>query len=157
MMQSGEDSSLNVTTAQTDTDVRRRVAVSRHEIAQAEMAALRRELIAVRGEKERFQASMKDYLLNHKMAVAAIAAGVGGTGVVLDDKNEFSGDIKAVAGTVAVLGALWAIANYDEVVEVADRLMEASATIEDFTTRTSTLKHRLAAAESRLASSETFP
>src|SRR5260221_13091711 len=69
LMKNGERGKTPTTTAQSETDVRRRVAASRYETAQSEAAALRRELIAVEGEKQRFEASVNDYLLYHKIAV----------------------------------------------------------------------------------------
>ncbi len=129
----------------------RRAAAAQFEAAQSEAVALRRELIAVEGEKERFEAAMKNYLLDHKMALAALAAGVGGGKVALDDSKRFSAEAKTLAGTVAFLGILWAIGNHQEVLEVADRLAKADIMMKGFDARMAKLRGRVTAADARAA------
>jgi hypothetical protein len=43
--------------------------------------------------------------MDHKMAIAALALGVGGAAVALDSTNEFSSDAKTMAGIGAFIAA----------------------------------------------------
>jgi hypothetical protein len=46
---------------------------------QSELAGMMQRLTAQRGQLDSYNAEVQGYILDHKMAVAAIAAGVGGT------------------------------------------------------------------------------
>jgi hypothetical protein len=72
-------------------------------------------------------ASVEGYILDHKMAVAAIAAGVGGTGVSLDASNSYSDEVKQLASALAVVAGIWALGNMDEVSGVVKTLNQADA------------------------------
>ncbi len=72
-----------------------------------------------------YNASVQGYMLDHKMAVAALAAGVGGAQISSD--NTYSADAKQVGSAVALLAGLWAIGNMDEVSDVLKTLNEADA------------------------------
>ena len=65
------------------------------------------------------------YIMDHKMAVAAIAAGVGGTAIAYDPNNEFSDEVQVVSGIVGLFAVAWALGNMEEVAQVADQLAQA--------------------------------
>ncbi len=76
-----------------------------------------------------YRGKVNAYLLNHKMALAAIALGVGGTSVAIDTSNEFSQDAQAAASIGAFFAGMYALSNAEEVAEVADVLMQADSRI----------------------------
>jgi septal ring factor EnvC (AmiA/AmiB activator) len=82
-----------------------------------------------------YQAQVRGYMLEHKMAIAAIVAGVGGADVALDTTNTFSDDAKNIAGPVVLLAAVWAAANFNEVTEVVKTLDEADAHVRTLQTQ----------------------
>ncbi|MCK0189686.1 hypothetical protein [Arenibacter sp. F20364] len=71
------------------------------------------------------------YLMDHKMAVACIVGGLGGATVSFDTTNEFSREVKNVAGAVTAISAIYAILNYSEVSEVADVLVQADSHVKN--------------------------
>jgi peptidoglycan hydrolase CwlO-like protein len=82
-------------------------------------------------ELDDFQRRVRSYMMNHKMAVAAIAAGLVGGGVALESGNAFSQDIKNAGGVIAAIAALYALNNAGEVTEVLDQIMQANAHVND--------------------------
>ena len=93
----------------------------------AAVEALKERESIQEAELNEYQARVEGYMLDHKMAVAALVAGVGGAGVALDTSNSFSQDAKDVGGTLAAIAAIWALANLDEVSDVLKTLNEADA------------------------------
>jgi septal ring factor EnvC (AmiA/AmiB activator) len=91
------------------------------------VAQLEQRLSGQRSELAQFRGRVKAFMLNHKMAIAAITAGVGGAGVALNPRNEFSKDAEAIGGMVAVVAAIYALANAEEIAQVADALFQADA------------------------------
>ncbi len=64
-------------------------------------------------------------MLQHKMAVAALVAGVAGAVPWLEENGKFSQDAKDMGAALTVLAALWAVTHMDEVSEVLGTLNEA--------------------------------
>lgn len=95
---------------------------------------------AKRGEIAEYKSQVEAYLMNHKLAVAAITGGVGGTTIALDPNNEFSEEMETVAGAVAIASALYAISNMEEIKEVADTIQQSSAHIESLKAQLSSLE-----------------
>ena len=78
------------------------------------------------------------YILDHKMAVASIAAGVGGAAVALDDS--FTEDEQGWGAVAGIAGAAYAVWNADEVAEVTDQLLQASQRAENLEQRIATAR-----------------
>src|SRR5690606_13691547 len=93
----------------------------------SKVAYLEQRLSQQRSALENFRGRVKAYMMDHKLAIAAIAAGLGGAGVALDPANEFSAEARQIGGLVAVGAALYALANAEEVAQVADQLVQADA------------------------------
>lgn len=66
------------------------------------------------------------YMLDHKMAFIALAAGLGGAAVAYDANNEFSAQAQEFGTVAAVIAGMYALDNSSEVAEVADQLMQAN-------------------------------
>jgi septal ring factor EnvC (AmiA/AmiB activator) len=92
---------------------------------QQQVSFLQQKLQQQRSELADYNRQVEAYISNHKMAVAALAAGVGGAAVAYDPNNEFSDDVQAVAGLVGLVAGIWALNNMEEVSQVADQLMQA--------------------------------
>ena len=99
---------------------------------QARLTGLETELQKQQLALQQFRDQVQAYMMDHKMAVAAIAAGIVGGGVALSEDNAFSSDAKAVGGIVGVIAALWAIENAAEVAEVLDQMVQADARVKRF-------------------------
>lgn len=88
-------------------------------------ALLEGRLYEQQSDLKDYEGKVEAYILNHKMAVAAILAGVGGATIALDENNEFSGDARAVAGIVAAIALAYAALHPEEIIEVGDYLLQA--------------------------------
>lgn len=102
---------------------------------QQKIAFLSQKLTEQRTELAEYESRVKAYLLNHKMAVAALALGLGGTAVAYDPNNEFSDDAQQIAGIGAILAGLYAINNFSEVAEVADQIAQADSHVKSLTSQ----------------------
>ncbi len=109
------------------------------------LEALQQRLADRRTQLNEYNASVQGYMLDHKMAVAALAVGVGGAQISSD--NTYSADAKQVGSTVALLAGLWAIGNMDEVSDVLKTLNQADAQV-------GTLKSELAQTTSAIQQEE---
>jgi hypothetical protein len=65
------------------------------------------------------------FLMNHKMATAAILAGAAGGVVAIDSNSEFSDELQGAGAVVGVVALIWAANNMEEVIEVASTLAQA--------------------------------
>jgi septal ring factor EnvC (AmiA/AmiB activator) len=91
------------------------------------VAYLEQQLSRQRSDLAQFEGQVKAFVMDHKMAVAAIAAGVGGAGVAMDSSNRFTPGEQEAAGWVAAGAALYALANSEEVTHVLDQLVQAES------------------------------
>ncbi len=89
------------------------------------------ESYTLKNDIARYQREVNAYLMNHKMATAAIVGGMGGTSVALEDGNTFSQEAKNIGAGIAILSAFYAIDNAGEVIEVADKLNQADVNIKE--------------------------
>ena len=107
------------------------ISLANQEVVQErqKLAFLENRLLTKKAELSDFQQRAEAYFMNHKMALAAIALGIGGTAVAIDANNEFSDDAQAAAGIGAFIVGMWAIGNMDEVIAVGDALVQADARI----------------------------
>jgi uncharacterized protein YlxW (UPF0749 family) len=99
------------------------------------IANFEQQLFSVQSELDDYNIRVKAYLMNHKMAVSAIAVGAGGLSVALSDSNEFSSEVKNVGTIAAVLAGIYALNNFDEVTEVVDVLNQADSHVKDLKNR----------------------
>lgn len=91
------------------------------------LASLEQRLSEQQSGLQAYRDKVEAYMMNHKMAVAAIASAAGGSAVALDSENEFSDEAQAVGGLVGAIGVAYTIANFEEVSTVFDQLMQADA------------------------------
>ncbi len=103
-----------------------------HDDLQQQMARLEREAEA--------------FMLANKMAVAALALGVGGGAVALDDSGRFTQDARDAATVVGVAAVAYALFNTAEVMHVADVLMRLEVMAQSLTERLQTAESALSAA-----------
>ncbi len=132
-------------------EARQRMALARIEGLENEASILRRDITATENQQADHQTRVNEYMMDHKMAIAALAAGVAGAGVAFDESNEFSEDAKGLGGATAVIAGLWALANYEEVIEVADRMAKASAMQNDYKNRIDRMKQRVITLNSQVS------
>lgn len=126
------------------------------------VTTIERQLMNLESERSDYKRTVTAYMMNHKLAVAALALGLGGASVALDADNEFSDEAEGL-GTVAVaIAAVYALANAEEVAEVADRLVQADSYVKDLdrqiaqtTSSRNTEVERLSGEEFRLHGLET--
>ncbi|MGE3276491.1 MAG: hypothetical protein AB7O67_15365 [Vicinamibacterales bacterium] len=102
-------------------------SVLSHSIAvrTARVADAQRRVEGMQAELADYRRRVNAFMMNHKMAVAALALGGGGAAVALDSSNSFSRDARAIGGVAAFLALAYAIDNADEVANVADQLFQA--------------------------------
>ena len=91
------------------------------------LAAMEQRLVSERGQLRDFNAGVEGYVPEHKLAVAALAVGVKGVEVSVDDSNAYSAEAKQWGAALAALAVVYAIAHMDEVTDVAKVLNEADA------------------------------
>lgn len=93
----------------------------------ARIAALQQQLDGEQARRARYNQSLQSYMLNNKLAVAAIGLGLAGTSAALSDDGSVSQEGRAVGAGVGLLAAAYAIANADEVMSVFNELVKADA------------------------------
>lgn len=123
---------------------------SRQARLESELSVLNQERIRVEAERARHDTAVTAYLMNHKMATAAIVAGVGGTGVALDSSNEFSEEAEQIGAGMATMAAIYAIANFEEVAEVTNEMANASVIQEQYLQRLKQLDVQIAERQEKL-------
>jgi len=105
---------------------------------------LEQQLLTHRSNLSDYKGRVEAYAMNHKMALTAIALGLGGTAVALDSTSAFSSDEKTVGGLMAAGAALWALNNTEELAEVADTMNQADSHVKS-------LEHQIGQLSSQLA------
>ena len=135
-----------------DLESERSVATARVAALETTVAAWEARLEDYRDRIRRHESATMAYMLNHKLAVAAIVAGVGGAEVALDPDNAFTNDAKIVGGVVALLAAAWAGANMPEVLEVSDALVQADSQYKQLQAAASDVERRWQAQNADLLS-----
>ena len=112
------------------------------------------QLLTHRSNLTDYKGRVDAYMMNHKMAIAAISAGIVGTGVALDSTNEFSDDMKAVGGITALFAAGWALNHSDEIAEVADTLNQADSHVKSLERQIGQLSSQLSSESEQLSREE---
>lgn len=92
---------------------------------QQHVGFLQNKLQQQRSELSDYRRQVEAYISNHKLAVAALAAGAGGAAVAYDPNNEFSDEARGTAALVGLVAGFYALSNHEEVLQVADQLMQA--------------------------------
>ena len=107
-------------------------------------ASLAGEAQDARSRIEAYEQAVRAYMADHKMAVAALAAGAAGGLAALDDSGRITEDARQVGAMVGGAALLWAAFNLEEAVQVASELAKASDKV-------TTMKRQHAAIEQRVA------
>ncbi len=120
----------------------------------SKVATLEEKLYKLRASLEEYKGEIKAYMMNHMLAIASIAAGLGGGAVALDPDNEFTTEARQIGGVVSGLGALYAAVNYEETIEVADKLIQADVRVKDFKKQILEIQEKLDFESKQLISDE---
>lgn len=94
---------------------------------QSSLEAMNQRLLVEQAQLREYNAGVQGYILDHKMAVAAIAAGIGGTGTAISHDSTYSEEVKEVGAAAALIAIVWALNNMDEVSDVVKTLNQADA------------------------------
>jgi hypothetical protein len=116
----------------SDVEIERRLLSENVAGRKSKILSAEQRLESLRSELTSYEGKVEAYMMDHKLAVAAIAAGLGGAAVALDPNNEFCKEAKELGALFAVLAAAYAIANHEEIIQVADQLMQADARVKNF-------------------------
>ena len=106
----------------------RDVLTPRVAAAEASVARLRAQYQQHSDNLRGVQEDTTDYMMNHKMAMAALAAGYGGAKIAVD-KTSFSDEARTIGGAIAILAAVYAVDHMPEITEVGNRLLLADTRI----------------------------
>jgi chromosome segregation ATPase len=102
-------------------------------------------------ELEDYRRKVKAYLMDHKMAVAAIVLGVAGTDVAIDKDNEFSEEAEEYAAIGATIAVIYALANMEEVSKVFDVINQADSYVKDAENRIAVLNRTMVETEEKIS------
>lgn len=129
----------------------KQATLARIEGLERQLGTLRQTLAVVEAEKASYQTKMKDYAMDHKMAILAIGGTVAGTAIALDKGDTFTEDQKTIAGWTAAAAAAYALFNHEEIIEVTDRMTKAAAMISDYDNRIKQSRQQVSSLELQLA------
>ena len=94
---------------------------------QSMLVSLNQRLTQERSQLQEYNAGVQGYMMQHKMAVAALVAGVAGTVPWINDNGTYSEDAKEIGAAITAIAVIWALSNMDEVSEVLSTLNQADA------------------------------
>ena len=94
---------------------------------ESQLEASKERLQLQNAQLNEYNASVDAYILQHKMAVGVIAAGLAGANVTLSSDNQYSQQAHDLSGIALVGATIWILANMDEVTEVFNTLNQADA------------------------------
>ena len=155
LMGACEDSQKQILRSQmNDLDIQRKPLSEEIAGRKSKIASLEQRLYEQQANLKGYEGKVEAYMMNHKMAVAAILAGVGGTSVALDENNEFSDDAKKLGTVVAAIAAVYAIANAEEVLEVGDYLVQADEYVKNLKSQIKTTQTNLGSEKGQLQQEE---
>lgn len=138
-------------TKQRTAEVERQAQLARIDGIERQISILRQSITATQAEKAAFSSRMKDYAMDHKLAIAAMGVTVAGAGVALSDGDQFNDDQKTVAGISALVAGLYAISNHEECLEVADRMAKAATMRADYDRRLADAEEQIANLQKQIA------
>jgi outer membrane murein-binding lipoprotein Lpp len=110
-----------LTTLQVEVDSLRQAASDQ----ESALAAAGQRLTQQNTDLNNFNTTVVSYMLDHKLAVAALVAGLGGASAALDGSNAYTDQAKQLGSAIAVVAAIWAIGHADEVGQVLQVLNRA--------------------------------
>jgi hypothetical protein len=142
-------------TKERTTENAKQAALARIEGLERQAATARQTLAVVEAEKASYQTKVKDYAMDHKMAILAIGGTVAGTVIALDKENKFTEDQKTAAGWTAAALAAYALFNHEEIIEVTDRMTKAAAMISDYDKRIAEARQQVSSLDSQLQREKT--
>jgi hypothetical protein len=116
--------------------------------------SLSEEAAQVQAKAAQHKRAINAFMMDHKMAVAAIAVGAAGGTVALDDSGRFTQEARDIGTVVGFVAIGWALFNTEEVAHVASELVKAEAAQQALGSRADALAHSLAAQRQGLAQAE---
>lgn len=108
------------------------------------LASLEAELAQTQRNKAQLNEQVTSFLLNHKMAAAALALGLGGAATALDESGQYTPEVKQLGAVASAAAALYVLFNLEEVVHVASQLADAEQSARSLDQRTAALQTALA-------------
>jgi septal ring factor EnvC (AmiA/AmiB activator) len=126
-----------------ENDGSRNLLVRTIEGRRSQVAYLEGQVARQRNEMTHYRGQVEAYMMDHKMAIAALVVGGAGIGVALNDGNTFTPDEEFVGGVVAFIAAAYALANAQEVMQVADVLVQADTHFRRLESQLGDLQHQL--------------
>jgi anti-sigma factor RsiW len=131
-------------------EAERRQRLHTAELLENRVAKLQQTLDEMTARSNELDTRVHQYMMEHKEAVIALAAGVGGSGVALDSSNQYSDEARMVGGIAAGLALVWAVQHPDEIREVAESLATASTTRADYTRQMEDLRRTIAEEQAKI-------
>ncbi|MBL8331041.1 MAG: hypothetical protein JNJ71_19545 [Rubrivivax sp.] len=121
---------------------------------QQRLEGLQQSAADIDGRRRELDRNVEAFMLNHKMAVAALVAGVAGGQVAFDSNGSYSAEARDVAAVVGLLAVGWALFNMDEVMHVASELAKADSFSTQLRREQESLAQALAAERQLLAQAQ---
>lgn len=135
---------------QRTVEIEKQTTLARIQGLERQLSISRQSLAVIEAEKAAYQAKVKDYAMDHKLAILAIGGTVAGTAIALDKGDTFTSDQKTIAGWTAAAAATYALFNHEEILEVTDRMTKAATMITDFDGRINQTRQQISTLESQL-------
>ena len=111
-------------------------------------------LAAIQYKAAAHQRAVRAFMLDHKMAVAALAAGAAGGPAALDDSGSVSQEAREMGAVVGMVAIGWALFNMEEVLQVASELVKAESAAQALAERAKTLAQALGSEREALQQSQ---
>lgn len=118
---------------------------------QSTVSSLQQRLTQQQAQLDDYRDQVERYMMNHKMALAAIAGGAGGAGVAVDPNNEFSDEAQGIGLAVGLFAVWYAANNMSEIVEVADTMAQADVNVKNMESEIASTERQLEQAKQALA------
>lgn len=131
-------------------EAKRNAAIARIDGVERQLAAVRQAIQQTESDQEDYSTKVKEYAMDHKLAIAALGLTVGGGAVALDESDKFNNDQKAVAKGAAVLGGLYAITHHEECIEVANTMAKVATIQADYNARIKSSQQKAASLQSQI-------
>lgn len=133
-----------------EADAKRRVAVARIETLESELGSVRRSMAETESDMSEDETYFEAYLMNHKTAVAAIAAGAKSADMFSGTK-ELSQDEQLGAAFLGLVGVGIGLSNMEEVKTVGDEMVQYKARQEQYRSELGKLRLKAAGLERQIA------
>lgn len=108
-----------------DVDGLRQRVVQQVAALERRAADLDAEVARLQEQAQAIERGTAEYMMSHKMAVAALAAGAAGGLAALDDRGQLTQEARGIGAAVGLVALGWALFNMDDVLAVADALLRA--------------------------------